>query len=199
MIPQGLFITYQDYHAGNTAFKNWFKAENRRKEYICRYIENRYIMCRDDVFILQKPLRGSFKYLVLQVLKEKPLHGYGVIQEIEKMFNGQYAPSPGIVYPTLQLLEDIGYVKSSVIDGKKFYTITEDGKRALEENAHKIHELIKHTHNIKKFMIDLEGLELIKAMKKLFKHLPELSEDKMAEIKRLFSDFRHKLIEIIEH
>ncbi len=76
--------------------------------------------------------RGGFKYLILDLLKDKPHYGYEIIRELEDRYHGFYAPSPGIVYPTLQWLEETGYVTSAAEDNKKIYTITEAGRKFLE-------------------------------------------------------------------
>jgi DNA-binding PadR family transcriptional regulator len=69
--------------------------------------------------------KGDLKYIILNHVKDKPSHGYEIIRAMEDSFHGFYTPSAGSVYPTLQMLEDMGYVKSSERDGKKVYTITE--------------------------------------------------------------------------
>src|SRR5262245_19100019 len=78
--------------------------------------------------------RGGMKFLLLEVLKEGPRHGYEIISELESRFRG-YRPSPGSVYPTLQMLEEGGFVTSEEIDGKKVYTITDAGLKLLEERG----------------------------------------------------------------
>ncbi len=75
---------------------------------------------------------GALKYLVMMTLQERPLHGYGIIRAIEE--RSGYAPSPGLIYPTLQLLQDQGFVSMAEQEGKKVYTLTEDGKQYLEAN-----------------------------------------------------------------
>jgi DNA-binding PadR family transcriptional regulator len=77
--------------------------------------------------------KGDLKYIILILLKDKPSHGYEIMRAMEETFHGFYAPSAGSVYPTLQLLEDLGYVSSSERDGKKVYTITEEGLKFLSE------------------------------------------------------------------
>jgi DNA-binding PadR family transcriptional regulator len=79
--------------------------------------------------------RGDLKYVILSLLKEQPRHGYDIIRELESRFSGMYAPSPGTVYPTLQLLEDMGAVTSQEQEGRKVYTITDEGRRILEEHG----------------------------------------------------------------
>ena len=78
--------------------------------------------------------RGDIKYHLLEILKEGPRHGYEIISELESR-SGGYRPSPGSVYPTLQMLEEGGYLTSEQIEGKKVYTITDEGKRLLEERG----------------------------------------------------------------
>lgn len=78
--------------------------------------------------------RGDIKYHLLEILKETPRHGYEIISELEKQ-SGGYRPSPGSVYPTLQMLEEGGFLTSEQIDGKKVYTITEEGLKLLEERG----------------------------------------------------------------
>jgi DNA-binding PadR family transcriptional regulator len=77
--------------------------------------------------------RGDFKYLILDLLKDKPAHGYEIIRALEERFHGFYSPSAGSVYPTLQMLEDLGYVTSGETSGKKVYTITDEGNKYLVE------------------------------------------------------------------
>src|SRR5918997_4520615 len=78
--------------------------------------------------------RGDIKFHLLEILKETPRHGYEIISELEKQ-SGGYRPSPGSVYPTLQMLEEGGYLTSEQIEGKKVYTITEAGRKLLKERG----------------------------------------------------------------
>src|SRR4030095_6251053 len=77
---------------------------------------------------------GVIKFLLLEILKEGPRHGYEIITGLEGRFRG-YRPSPGSVYPTLQMLEEGGLVASPEVDGKKVYTITDAGLKLLEERG----------------------------------------------------------------
>ena len=79
--------------------------------------------------------RGYLKYALLELLKERPKHGYEMMKELEARMGGFYAPSAGAVYPTLQLLEDRGWVTSEPVEGKKVYKITDEGAKALDEAA----------------------------------------------------------------
>ena len=88
--------------------------------------------------------RGEFKYLILDLLKSKPRYGYEVIRELEERFHGFYSPSPGVVYPTLQYLEDTGHVTSREQDGKKVYTITQEGLKFLEDRSQTVNDIRSH-------------------------------------------------------
>lgn len=85
--------------------------------------------------------RGDLKYVILDLLQDGPRHGYDVIRALEERFHGFYTPSPGSVYPTLQLLEDQGYVTSSERDGKRVYTITDEGRAFLKERADTVEDV----------------------------------------------------------
>ena len=78
--------------------------------------------------------RGDIKYHLLEVLKDGPRHGYDIISELEQR-SGGHRPSPGSVYPILQMLEEGGYLTSEQVEGKKVYTITEAGLKLLEERG----------------------------------------------------------------
>ncbi|MFC1920499.1 PadR family transcriptional regulator [Chloroflexota bacterium] len=77
--------------------------------------------------------KGDFKYILLQQLKDKPSYGYEIIRELQERFHSFYTPSPGSVYPTLQMLEEMGYVSSEEREGKKVFTISDEGLRFLDE------------------------------------------------------------------
>jgi len=78
---------------------------------------------------------GDLKLVILSLLAEKPRHGYEIIKELEDRVGGTYSPSPGTVYPTLSLLEDMGYARSQVEEGnRKVYEITDEGRQHLEQN-----------------------------------------------------------------
>ena len=77
--------------------------------------------------------RGDVKYLVLELLAEGPKHGYEVINGIEARRGTR--PSAGSVYPTLQMLEDGGFVTAESVEGKRVYTITDEGRAMLANRA----------------------------------------------------------------
>ncbi|GGZ55161.1 hypothetical protein GCM10010387_56590 [Streptomyces inusitatus] len=76
--------------------------------------------------------RGDVRASILALLKDRPMHGYQMIQEIAERSGGAWKPSPGSVYPTLQLLEDEGLITSASEGGKKLFTLTEQGTAEAE-------------------------------------------------------------------
>lgn len=75
--------------------------------------------------------RGDVRAAVLALLAERPMHGYQIIQEIEDRSGGSWKPSPGSVYPTLQLLADEGLIGAEESDGRKTYSLTEAGREVF--------------------------------------------------------------------
>lgn len=72
--------------------------------------------------------RGELRTAILALLAERPMHGYQIIREIEERSGGDWKPSAGSVYPTLQLLADEGFVTSEEANGRKIYSLTEAGR-----------------------------------------------------------------------
>ncbi|MEP6690554.1 MAG: PadR family transcriptional regulator [Gemmatimonadaceae bacterium] len=88
--------------------------------------------------------QGDLKYVILQLLEEKPRHGYEVIKELEDRFGGTYSPSPGTVYPTLTMLEDLSYARATPEEGgKKIYEITDAGRAYLAENRGTVDDIFE--------------------------------------------------------
>jgi DNA-binding PadR family transcriptional regulator len=81
--------------------------------------------------------RTNVRAAVLALLKERPMHGYEMIQELDARTGGAWRPSPGSIYPTLQLLEDEGLIVSEVSGGRRRYTLTDAGQAEAAEAAAK--------------------------------------------------------------
>ena len=77
---------------------------------------------------------GELRLVILALISEKPRHGYEIIKDIEDRFAGAYSPSPGVVYPTLTMLEELGNATVQESQGKKLYSITEQGRNDLAAN-----------------------------------------------------------------
>lgn len=91
---------------------------------------------------------GELRLLLLVMMETQPRHGYELIKEIEDRFEGNYSPSPGVIYPTLSWLDDMGYAKIELSEGsKKQYSITNEGLAFLTANRAAADELL--TRSIK--------------------------------------------------
>jgi DNA-binding PadR family transcriptional regulator len=87
--------------------------------------------------------RGEIRFLVLDAIKERPRHGYEVIQHIEQRAKESYRPSPGVIYPTLQMLEELGHARIVEQDGRKAYEITDAGGKELADNAASVEDFYR--------------------------------------------------------
>ena len=87
---------------------------------------------------------GDLRIVILHLIAEKPRHGYELIKAIEEMAGGAYSPSPGVIYPTLTLLEDLNYVAVSASGegAKKLHEITEQGRAFLDANRPTLNALL---------------------------------------------------------
>ena len=110
--------------------------------------------------------QGDLKYVILQLLDEKPRHGYEIIKELEEKFGGAYSPSPGTVYPTLSMLEDMGYATARQEEGgKKIYEITDSGKAYLAENRSTVDDIFQRIADFGGSFFGESMLELSQAFK----------------------------------
>jgi DNA-binding PadR family transcriptional regulator len=78
--------------------------------------------------------QGQLRLVVLAMIAERPRHGYEIIKEIEDRVAGSYSPSPGVIYPTLMMLEELGHATVTETDGRKLYAITSEGRAWLAAN-----------------------------------------------------------------
>jgi DNA-binding PadR family transcriptional regulator len=91
---------------------------------------------------------GDLKLVVLALLAEKPRHGYEIIKELGERVGGGYSPSPGVVYPTLAMIEDMGYATvAQEQSGRKLYTLTAEGGAFLAENKTEVDAIFARLDN----------------------------------------------------
>ena len=87
---------------------------------------------------------GELRLVLLKLIADEPRHGYDLIRAIEELTGGEYAPSPGIVYPTLTLLQDMGFIEEAAVEGaRKPFQATAAGREHLEQNAADVEELLE--------------------------------------------------------
>ncbi len=86
--------------------------------------------------------QGDLRLVILALIAQQPRHGYEIIKDIEDRLSGAYAPSPGVVYPTLTLLEELGYATLTEGPGsKKLYAATPEGESHLTQNKAQVDSL----------------------------------------------------------
>ena len=85
--------------------------------------------------------RGDLRLVILEMLENHPSYGYEIMRALEQRFHGFYTPSAGTIYPTLQWLQDLGYVTVAEQEGRKNYTITEEGRRFLAAGEPRVDEI----------------------------------------------------------
>ncbi len=87
---------------------------------------------------------GQLRLVLLKLIADEPRHGYDLIRAIEALTGGDYAPSPGVVYPTLTLLQDMGLIEEAPGEGaRKPFQVTDEGRAHLEQNARDVDELFE--------------------------------------------------------
>ena len=118
--------------------------------------------------------RGDFKYILLQYLKDKPSYGYEIIRALQERFHSFYIPSPGTVYPTLQMLEEMGYVTATQQEDKRVYTITDEGRRFLDEQK----EFKERINSRIRSWWNAENIDDISEAMSEFERLAQLLRDK---------------------
>ena len=111
--------------------------------------------------------RGDLKFVILRLVSDKPMHGYEVMQALEEEAGGCYKASPGSVYPTLQMLEDEGYVRCREEEGKKVYEITDEGRKYLDDHGDLVDEIFARIGSFADRFLGRENRDLSAAFSRL--------------------------------
>ena len=134
--------------------------------------------------------KGDLKYVILDLIKDKPRHGYDIIRALQEHSHGFYTPSPGVVYPTLQLLEEMGYAIADQQDSKRVYSITEEGLKFLAERE-------KYADDIKSHMAHCWNIENIDEVGETMHRFGELGKILWMKSSRASADKLKQIQEII--
>ena len=109
--------------------------------------------------------QGELRLALLALIDENPSHGYELIKAIEEMTGGDYAPSPGAVYPTLQLLEDEGSIEEAQAEGaKKPFAVTDQGRAELEERKTEVEALLRRLGRHRERTTTVRSHDVFRAM-----------------------------------
>jgi DNA-binding PadR family transcriptional regulator len=111
---------------------------------------------------------GELRLVLLKLIADEPRHGYDLIRAIEELTGGEYAPSPGVVYPTLTLLQDMGLVEEAPGEGaRKPFQATGEGRAHLVERAEEVRELLERLEGLKPRAEQMAGPAIGRAVKNL--------------------------------
>ncbi|MFP3132524.1 MAG: PadR family transcriptional regulator [Nitrososphaeria archaeon] len=138
--------------------------------------------------------KGVIKLLILDSLYDKEAHGYEIIKKIGQKFHGIYEPSPGIIYPTLELLVDQELVKEKVVNGKKIYSITEKGKKMRDDGLQALNSFLnkKITPNERVKVIEM----ILKLRHAIYEKLYTIDDKKLKELYAALQELYDKIKEL---
>jgi DNA-binding PadR family transcriptional regulator len=140
--------------------------------------------------------RGDVRAAVLTLLAEKPMHGYQIIQEIEERSGGAWKPSPGSVYPTLQLLADEGLIAAKEAGGRKTYSLTAEGTKQAEATTDQSApwEAQSASHGGRTTALPKAGIDLAQAVSQVGR---AGSASQVAEAVAVLDEARRKIYSIL--
>ena len=143
---------------------------------------------------------GERRLVLLTLIAEQPRHGYDLIRAVEEMTGGNYAPSPGIVYPTLAMLEEMGLIEEASGEGaRKPFQRTEGGTRPLDDNQEEADELLARLKRLSPSHDPEGGSPIWRAMRNLGVALRHrvgrggISEDTIHEAAALIDELAQKI------
>ncbi|MEY1423807.1 PadR family transcriptional regulator [Morganella morganii] len=144
---------------------------------------------------------GDLRIMMLANLNQKPSHGYELIKSIGQLTSGLYTPSPGVIYPTLTLLEDQQLiVAENTGNGRKSYSLTPEGKMHLEENTDVLEQIAQRLQETKSFrrgsLLSDEIEQALGNLRALLRHklvTSELDETKLGQIADILNDAVRKI------
>jgi DNA-binding PadR family transcriptional regulator len=111
---------------------------------------------------------GELRLVLLKLIADEPRHGYDLIRAIEELTGGEYAPSPGVVYPTLTLLQDMGLIEEAPGEGpRKSFQVTSEGRSYLEERSEEAEGLFDRLTDLKPTERQTAGPAIGRAVKNL--------------------------------
>ncbi|WP_343525203.1 PadR family transcriptional regulator [Sphingomonas sp.] len=143
---------------------------------------------------------GELRLVLLKLIADEPRHGYDLIREIETMTGGAYAPSPGVIYPTITLLDEMGFIEEQQSAGsKKRFAVTEQGRTHLSENAEQVDALIARLLALGEQRERVDAAPIRRAMGGLKMALGErfgrgnASQDMMHEVAAMIDELAQKV------
>jgi DNA-binding PadR family transcriptional regulator len=143
---------------------------------------------------------GELRLVLLKLIADEPRHGYDLIRAIEELTGGEYAPSPGVVYPTLTLLQDMGLIEEAAVEGpRKPFQVTKEGQKHLKERAEEVQALFDRLQELKPRAEQTAGPAIGRAVRNLMTALSHrvgrdgLDEDLLLEIAAILDEAAQKI------
>jgi DNA-binding PadR family transcriptional regulator len=143
---------------------------------------------------------GELRLVLLKLISDEPRHGYDLIRAIEELTGGSYAPSPGVIYPTLTMLQEMGLIEETPGEGaRKPFQITKAGSAHLDENAEEAEELILRLKTLSPSYHPEGGSPVWRAMRNLGMairnrlHHGDVTEETVHELAALIDEFAQRV------
>jgi len=143
---------------------------------------------------------GELRLVLLKLIADEPRHGYDLIRAIEEVTGGEYAPSPGVVYPTLTLLQDMGLIDEAPGEGpRKSFQVTDDGLAHLDERSDEVEALFDRLADLKPRSENMAGPAIGRAVKNLMTALGHrlkaegFDEDLFLEVAAILDEAAQKI------
>jgi len=143
---------------------------------------------------------GELRLVLLKLIADEPRHGYDLIRAIEDLTGGEYAPSPGVVYPTLTLLQDMGLIEEAAGEGaRKPFQVTGEGRTHLDERADEVESLFERLADLKPSDGSMAGPAIGRAVKNLMTALSHrigrdgLNEELLHEIAAILDEAAQRI------
>jgi DNA-binding PadR family transcriptional regulator len=143
---------------------------------------------------------GELRLVLLKLIADEPRHGYDLIRAIEELTGGQYAPSPGVVYPTLSMLAEMGLIaEQPSTDSRKRFAVTPEGTAHLDENCEQVEALMARLEGVGAQAKRPDGAPIRRAMGNLAVALRErmargeFSDDTLHDIAALIDEVAQKI------
>jgi len=143
---------------------------------------------------------GELRLVLLKLIADEPRHGYDLIRAIEELTGGEYAPSPGVVYPTLTLLQDMGLIEDAPGEGpRKSFRVTDEGRAHLDERSDEIEALFERIEELRPRDRATAGPAIGRAVKNLMTALSHrvgrdgFNEDLLLEIAAILDEAAQRI------
>jgi DNA-binding PadR family transcriptional regulator len=143
---------------------------------------------------------GELRLVLLKLIADEPRHGYDLIRAIEELTGGEYAPSPGVVYPTLTLLQDMGLIEEAPGESpRKPFQVTKEGQKQLKERAEEVDALLERLADLKPRAEHAAGPAIGRAVRNLMTALSHrvsrdgLDEEVLLEIAGILDEAAQKI------